>query len=137
VGVAIYERFRNNDPTLLQPNKENKQMNKIAAMLMSACMLAVTAGCSSMPTSQTTQDLESAPQFTEEEKAAMTTEEKVAVYNESMSQERDEIVCRRQQVTGSHFRKTVCRTRAEIEAERRSAQDAMGQARGTTFKPVD
>jgi hypothetical protein len=112
-------------------------MNKIAVTLMSACILAVTAGCSSMPASQTTRDLQSAPQFSEEEKAAMTTEEKVAVYNESMSQERDELVCRREHVVGSHFKKTVCRTRAEIEAERRSAQDAMGQAKGSTFKPLD
>lgn len=112
-------------------------MNKIAVMLMSASILAVTAGCSSMPTSQTTQDLQTAPQFTEEEKEAMTTEEKVAVYNESMSQDKDELVCRREQVTGSHFKKTVCRTRAQLEAERRSGQDALGQAKGSTFKPVD
>lgn len=112
-------------------------MNKIAVTLMSAFILSVTAGCSSMPTSQTTQDLQTAPQFTEEEKEAMSTDEKVAVYNESMSQERDELVCRREHVVGSHFKKTVCKTRAEMEAERRSAQDALGQAKGSTFQPVD
>jgi predicted kinase len=112
-------------------------MNKIAVMPMSACILALTAGCSSMPTSQTTQDLQTAPQFTEEEKEAMTTDEKAAVYNESMSRERDEIVCRRQHVVGSHFKKTVCRTRAEIEAEREAAQMALREAKGPTRKPVD
>lgn len=110
-------------------------MKQIAVALMSACILTLAAGCTSMPTSQATQDLEVAPQFTEEEKAAMSTEEKVAVYNESMSQDRDQIVCRREEVTGSHFKKTVCRSRAEIEAERRAAQDALGQAKGSSFKP--
>ena len=112
-------------------------MSKIAVSLTSACILALMAGCSSMPTSQTTKDLESAPQFTEEEKAAMTTEEKVAVYNESMNEDGDELVCRREHVVGSHFKKTVCKTRAEMEAERRSAQDALGQAKGSTSKPVE
>ena len=112
-------------------------MNKIAVMPISACILALTTGCSSMPTSQTTQDLQDAPQFSEEEKAAMTTDEKVAVYNESMSEESNEIVCRRQHVVGSHFKKTVCRTRAEIEAERKAAQMALGQARDSNYKPVD
>jgi len=34
----------------------------------------------------------------------MTQEEKVAAYNESMSQDRDKIVCRRQEVAGTHFK---------------------------------
>ncbi|UCC14476.1 MAG: hypothetical protein JSW21_00435 [Gammaproteobacteria bacterium] len=101
-------------------------------------MIALTlalAACSSLPTSSATKDLQVAPAYTQEEKDAMTEEEKVAAYNESMSQDRDEIVCRRVQVTGSHFKQTVCKTRAEMEQERQDAQDAIMRARGNTGDP--
>lgn len=84
-----------------------------------------------MPTSQATKDLEDAPRFTEAEKAEMTTEEKVAIYNESMSEEKDRLVCRREKRTGSHRMYTVCFTREEIESDRQSAQDAVWRAKGT------
>jgi predicted kinase len=97
--------------------------------------LVMLAGCSSLPTSQTTKDLDVAPQYTQEEKDAMTEEEKVAAYNESMSQDKNKLVCRREVVVGSHFKQTVCRTRAEIEAQRRAAQEALGPDRGLTGDP--
>ncbi len=102
-------------------------MNK--NILATLTVIAIT-GCA-MPTSQSSKDLEEAPRFTEEEKDAMTTEEKVAVYNESMSEEKDKLVCRREKRVGSHFPRTVCFTREEIEADRQSAQDAVWRAKGT------
>jgi len=104
-----------------------------------ACLFAATilSGCSSVPTSQATRDLAVAPVYTQEEKDAMTQEEKVAAYNESMSKDLDKVVCRREEVVGSHFKKTVCKTRAEIENERRAAQDAMQQSFGAGAKPID
>lgn len=98
--------------------------------------LAMAAGCSNMPTSQTTNDLDVAPVYTQEEKDAMTEEQKVALYNESMSQEKNKVVCRREEVLGSHFRKTVCKTQGEIDDERRAAQDAMGAGRGLVGDPT-
>ncbi|MGD8978190.1 MAG: hypothetical protein PVG91_11345 [Gammaproteobacteria bacterium] len=93
-------------------------------------LLVVCTGCT-MPTSQATKDLEDAPKFTEAEKAEMTAEEKVAVYNESMSEEKDKLVCRREKRVGSHRMYTVCFTREEVEANRQSAQDAVWRAKGT------
>ena len=96
-----------------------------------ACVVALTAGCSSMPASQTTKDLQDAPTYTQEEKDAMTEEEKVALYNESMSDDQNEIVCRRQHVVGSHFKKNVCKTRAEMALEQESAQEALRRRGGS------
>lgn len=97
---------------------------------LAACAMTLVAGCSSMPTSQTTKDLQAAPTYTQEEKDAMTEEEKVALYNESMSEDQNEIVCRRQHVVGSHFKKTVCKTRAEMALEQASAQEALRRGGG-------
>jgi hypothetical protein len=99
-------------------------------IFLAACAMALTAGCSSMPTSQTTKDLQDAPKYTQEEKDAMTEEEKVALYNESMTEDRNEVVCRRQHVVGSHFKKTVCKTRAEMAQEQESAQEALRRGGG-------
>jgi len=41
-----------------------------------------------------------------------------------------EVVCRREQVLGSHMSRKVCRTREEIEAERQAAQAAVRELRG-------
>ena len=59
----------------------------------------------------------------------MTTEQKVAVYNEQQ-EEKDQLVCRRERPVGSRMIKTVCYTRAEIEEMSRDAQDQMGPAKG-------
>jgi hypothetical protein len=81
--------------------------------------------CSSMPKSQPTKDLETAPQYTQEEKDAMTEEERIALYNESMSQKKNKVVCRREKPLGSHMTKTVCRTQEEIELDRELARESL------------
>ena len=43
----------------------------------------------------------------------------------------DEIICRREQVTGTNFRRRVCLTRAEREAARKDTQDEMLQRRSS------
>ncbi len=101
------------------------------------CVVLLTLGLGgcAVPTSQATKDLQDAPKFTEAEKAAMTTEEKAEIYNAQMSNKGDELVCRREKRVGSHMSRTVCFTRAEIEADRKSAQEAMFEAKGRTLKP--
>ncbi len=64
---------------------------------------------------------QAAPTFTQEEKDQMTQEEKVAIYN-SQEEEKDQIICRRTQITGSHRKRTVCRTIAQIEEEQENAR---------------
>jgi hypothetical protein len=110
-------------------------MRKIMELSTLVALTVAFAACSSMPTSSATKDLEVAPTYSEEQKDAMTEEEKVAAYNDSMSKERDEIVCRRVQVTGSHFKQTVCRTRAEMEQESRDAQEAIMRSKGNSGDP--
>lgn len=41
------------------------------------------------------------------------------------TRERDDLVCKRERVIGSHIRKRTCRTRAQIEAEREATQKAI------------
>lgn len=94
------------------------------------------AACSSMPKSQTTKDLANAPQYTQEEKDAMTEEQKIALYNESMSQEKSKVVCRREKPIGSHMTKTVCRTRAEIEQDQENSQESLRNTRGKPWDPL-
>jgi len=61
-----------------------------------------------------------APTFTQEEKDRMTDEEKVAIYN-TQEEEKSQLICRRTQITGSHRKRTVCRT---IEQIREGQEDA-------------
>ena len=100
-------------------------MKQIYALTGVAILLTGLVGCSSMPKSQTTKDLETAPQYTQEEKDAMTEEEKVALYNESMSTQKQKVVCRREKPLGSHISKTVCRTQDEIELDRELAKESL------------
>ena len=41
---------------------------------------------------------------------------------QTSTKDKDEMVCRRVRVTGSHFKQRVCRTRGQMEAEREAAQ---------------
>ena len=75
------------------------------------------------------------PQFTEAEKAEMSTEEKADIYNASVAQEEDRVTCRRVTPTGSHRSKTICRTVSEAEIERDAAQETLRKGRGTSYKP--
>jgi negative regulator of sigma E activity len=97
--------------------------------LAAVTMAAVLVGCSSVGEPTARQNEQDGPAFTEAEKAEMTTEQKVAVYNEQQ-EEKDQLVCRRERPVGSRMIKTVCYTRAEIEEMSRDAQDQVGPAKG-------
>lgn len=97
-----------------------------AALLLGACS-----------TYQATEEVNAGPEFTEEEKAAMSTEEKVEVYNAQVTDEKDEIVCRRRATTGSHMRRTTCKTRWEMKREREAAQETLERSKGYTYRPTN
>lgn len=97
--------------------------------LAAVAILALLAGCASVSEPTARKNAELGPAFTEEEKAAMTDEETVAIYNEEQD-DRQELVCRRERLVGTRMTKTVCRTRAEIEEESKSAQEAIRPAKG-------
>ncbi len=92
----------------------------LAAVLIMGC--ASGAGNEPAPVKAA----QTAPTFTQEEKDQMTAEEKVAIYN-TQEEEKNQIICRRTQITGSHRKRTVCRTIVQIEEDqanaRRSLQD--------------
>lgn len=76
---------------------------------------------------------EHAPKFTDEEKANMSVDEKLAIYNAHIAI-RHQLVCRRERLTGSHFRVQRCFTRDELNAQQEAAEAFMRQARrGTTM----
>ena len=54
-------------------------------------------------------------------------EDTAAVAETSSGDDPNEIICRREQVTGTNFRRRVCLTRAEREAARQQTREEMQQ----------
>lgn len=46
----------------------------------------------------------------------------------------DDVICKRERVTGSHFPQKICRTRAQIEAKREADQKALQRNNSTGFE---
>lgn len=101
---------------------------KHAGMLLAMAMLVT--GCASSGTeTKSTAAATAKPTFTEEEKANMTQEEKVAIHN-ATAEEEDQVICRREGITGSHKKRTVCRTVKQIQQDQDDARDSMKSATG-------
>lgn len=52
-----------------------------------------------------------------------------AAHEAASDDKRSEMVCRREPVMGTHMQRKVCRTRAEIEAQRAAAESSMRELR--------
>lgn len=106
---------------------------RYSMQIVSIAAFAALCGCEHIkpsPDAQAKQRYETyGPKFTEEEKAAMTAEEKVALYNAEVRPQ-DRIICRREKVLGSHFRTERCFTQAELDEQERAANEMMRDARG-------
>jgi len=98
------------------------------------------AGCVSNPTAPTEAVQADAPVTNSKEVLASGAEsvdtaapspERVAELASAESP--DDVICRREKVTGSHFARKVCRTRAQIEAEREAHQQALQRVNSTGF----
>jgi hypothetical protein len=50
--------------------------------------------------------------------------------NDRLPPDREEMVCNMEAPTGSHIRRSVCRTAAEVDAKRFATQDSMRFMRG-------
>ncbi len=100
------------------------QMRYLLAALAAVAITGCASDAGNAPGAVKT--AQNAPTFTQEEKDQMTDEEKVAIFN-SQEEEKNQIICRRTQITGSHRKRTVCRTieqiRLDQEEARRSMQD--------------
>ncbi|MBT8143301.1 MAG: hypothetical protein KJO55_01290 [Gammaproteobacteria bacterium] len=93
------------------------------------CAAAVAVALTACATTPEPTRVAAATPATEAAKATaeMTQEEKVAAYNEQQADKKDKVICRTVTPTGSHRKKTICRTVKEIDEDRDSAQDAMRQ----------
>ncbi len=94
--------------------------------LMVAFAAVAITGCASgaSPDPAPMRTAQAKPTFTQEEIAQLSTEEKVAIYN-SQEEDRSQIVCRKVQVTGSHRKRTVCRSIEQIRLEQEEARRVM------------
>lgn len=94
-------------------------------LLVALAAVAIT-GCASgaSPEPAPVKTAQAAPTFTQDEIAQLSTEEKVAIYN-SQEDDRSQIVCRQVQVTGSHRKRTVCRSIEQIRLEQDEARRLM------------
>jgi hypothetical protein len=50
--------------------------------------------------------------------------------NKPTADKRQQVICTREEQVGSHFARTICRTRAEMEAERRESLEVLEDSRG-------
>lgn len=74
-----------------------------------------------------------APKYSDAQKAAMSTDQKLAEYNKHVRPQ-ERLACRRQKTVGTHFRQTVCRTAQETADERIAAQDYVRAQRRTVVR---
>ena len=106
-------------------------------VLMLVAAAVALSGCAYMKPSSDARAMERyeeyAPKFTDEEKANMSVDEKLAIYNAHIAI-KHQLVCRRETVTGSHFKVNRCFTREELNAQQEAAEAFMRQARrGSTM----
>lgn len=99
-------------------------MKVFVSAALFAVGLAGLSGCASQGGTASAD----APKFTEEEKAAMSEEEKLAIYNAQL-QEKDRVKCERVQRVGTRLGTRVCSTAAERAAEQESAKEALRRSR--------
>jgi hypothetical protein len=102
-----------------------------SAAIISTAIVGMTA-CAS-PDKQPSESV-AARGYTQEDVAAMSTEEKILFYNENI-EEAEKLVCRNERAVGTHFRRTRCFTRAEIEQMRKDAQEIMEAQSGRVGSP--
>jgi len=108
-------------------------------LIVVVAALAASSGCAHVtpsPDAQAKQRYETyGPKFTEEEKAQMSSEEKVALYNSEVRKE-DQLICRREKPIGSHFYRERCYTQKEREDMEDSASEFMREGRGNIPMPA-
>ena len=93
------------------------------ASLARVLLTCLAAACTPVaPDPGMTRYEEHGPKFTAEQKAAMSDEQKVDIYNYHVPRD-EELVCRNESPVGSHFKKMNCRSRSQIREERREQED--------------
>ena len=111
----------------------------VSLITMSVLCLAIGA-CSSIPE----QDIRLAPKLSEAEKQVIaekatldgrTIEESVVMYN-SQVDKKDQVICKKEWVTGTRISEIVCRTAEQRKREADEAWDFMRHNRNVRLCPV-
>lgn len=100
-------------------------MNTANTLVGLGLALALLSACAAQQADELQAAAAEAPVFTPEEIDAMSTDEKLAIYNENVHKEKDLLICSKRMVTGSHRRVTECRTIGEREQEKEAADDLL------------
>ena len=90
-------------------------MAKVSIVILSLCLL----GCT---TSGDSARVKAAEKPIAEEPTDAQVEQAVAQYNESVPDKKDKVICTRETVVGTHFRRRVCRTVHQMEEDRAAAR---------------
>ncbi len=100
-------------------------------ILLAALLALSVSGCASTPATSTAPAAEKTAQAAE---SAKTTEmeDEVLARTETSADDEDRVICRTIMPTGSHRKRTICRTVRQIKDERQSAQDALRTKQGAT-----
>ena len=93
-----------------------------SALLVTSLCCGLAACAGTAPDPELSLYEEHGPKFTEEQKSAMSDEQKVDIYNYHVPRDQ-ELVCRNESPVGSHFKKMNCRSRSQIREERSEQED--------------
>ena len=108
-------------------------MRSVTTGMAVGFLTLVVAGCAAVkPHSETLnkrQYEEFGPKFTDEQKSAMSIEQKLAIYNEHHPRD-EQLVCHEYRPTGSHQIAHRCMTRAERKQAMEDAQEFMRRSKG-------
>jgi len=107
-------------------------MKRSGEILFLLAIGLVTSGCAYIGPTNDAKQMdryeEYAPKFTDEEKTNMSVDEKLAIYNANIALNH-QLVCRRETITGSHFKAHRCFTREELSTQQEAAEHFMRSAR--------
>ena len=112
-------------------------MKLVGGVLIGVIAAVVVSGCAyvgpSKEARQSARYEEYGPKFTREEKANMSLDEKLAIYNANVAIAQ-RLSCKTGEITGSHFRVFRCFTNDELMAQQNAAEEFMRAAkRGSSF----
>ena len=99
-------------------------MARIRLVVLSLCLL----GCATTSDSVSVgdgQQVSDSPQVTSGEPTTAQVDAAVAQHNAAVTDEKDKVICTREVVLGTHFRRRVCRTVRAIEEDRRQTREEL------------
>lgn len=85
-------------------------------------MIFMAVGCASQSTVETTDSVDN---------SEISSADSQVAGNDLSEGDPDEMICRREQVTGSNFRRRVCMTRAERQREQDNSQEELIERRSS------